>query len=162
MFKEVETALIEVLKNAGINAQSWSGDKTELFRLPRTLPSVRLVLEKASFKPSSIFTYEVTLTYTFLVFFRSLRDDGTGAYSIIETILNLLTSEDIYSFTPSELKLLYHENGEFCYALAGNCSYLYVPPDEEEPLVQRITTYEGKDGKAQLVSDVIKKEDQEG
>ena len=50
----------------------------------------------------------------------------------------------------------------FCYALTGNCSYLYVPSDEEEPLVQRITTYEGKDDKAQLVSDVIKKEDQEG
>jgi len=151
MFKEVETAIVETLKNAGINAQTWSGDKTELFRLPRTLPAVRVLLEKAKFKPDSSWTYEVSLIYTFLVFFRSLRDDATGAYSIIEKVLNLLVNELDYDFTPTELKLFYHENGEFCYALSGECKYLYVPPAEEEVLVKRITTTEGD----KVISDVF-------
>ncbi len=151
MLKEVETAIVEALKNAGINAQSWSGDKTELFKLPRSLPAVRVVLEKAKFNPNSFWSYEVSLIYTFLVFFRSLKDDASGAYSIIEKILNLLVNNLDYDFTPTELKLFYHENGEFCYALSGECKYLYVPPAEEEVLVKRITTVEGD----KVVSDVF-------
>lgn len=150
MFSKVESAIVSLLREKGINASVWSGEKEELFRLPRALPAVRLVLEKATFQPASSHAYKVTMHYALLLFFRSLTGTSQGAYSLLEDILQTLVHKTHFNLVPEEINLLYSDAGEYCYNLSVTCQYLFVLPAEPEPLVKRITTFEGEE----LVSDV--------
>lgn len=158
MLLEIEQAIIERLGQKGISAEAWSGKPDELFYKPKVMPAVRFVLEGIDFHEMQFpGHYGAVLTGSCLVFFRSLRDKGQGAYEVIETILNAISGYEAWGFDlrVKTVKLLYHEAGEFCYQIqfAGYGKYI-VPYEEEVTLTRRITTYEGEE----LSSDVSKEE----
>ncbi|MEJ5227183.1 hypothetical protein [Thermodesulfovibrio sp.] len=154
MLLELENAIIERLGSKGILTHGWSGKPDELFMKPKSFPAVRVVLESADFEEmhfSKVYGAKVRLSL--LVFFRSLRDRGSGAYELIEKAIKAITGVTLSGFDLrlQGLSLMYHESGEFCYQVkfTGYGKYV-VELDEIEPLVKRITTYEDDE----IISDV--------
>lgn len=147
MLLEIEQAILNRLQHKGIAAEPWTGKADELFYKPKTFPAVRLVLEGIDFQEMHyVGHYGAILTGSCLVFFRSLRDYGQGAYEIIETVMTALTGFEAWGFDIriKSVKLMYHESAEFCYQIqfTGYGKYI-VSPEEPEILVTRIRTYEG-------------------
>jgi len=141
MLLELEDGIISLLREARLNAHPWSGRPEELFEKPKYVPVIRTVIEKVDFTPSSVSkAFELKGMVAILLFFRSLRDEGQGAYPIIKKIINTLTGKTANGFllTPKDITLLYHESGEFAYKLTFEATGRYVVPAEEEPLVKRI------------------------
>lgn len=154
MLLELENAIIERLTSKGIQAQSWSGKPDELFMKPKSFPAVRVVFEAADFEEMHFSkVYGARLRLSLLVFFRSLRDKGSGAYEIIEKAIKAITGQTLSGFDLrlQGLSLMYHESGEFCFQVrfVGYGKYV-VDLDDVEPLVKRITTYEDDE----IISDV--------
>ncbi|MDI6865762.1 hypothetical protein [Thermodesulfovibrio yellowstonii] len=154
MLLELENAIIERLSSLGILAHAWSGKPEELFMKPKSFPAVRVVLESADFEEMHFSkVYGARLRLSLLVFFRSLRDKGSGAYEIIEKAIRAITGAILAGFDLrlQGLSLMYHDSGEFCYHVRfiGYGKYV-VELDEVEPLVKRITTYEDDE----IISDV--------
>lgn len=148
MLIELEQSILEHLNTYGIQAQSWSGKPEDLFMKPKIYPAVRLIIEGVDFtEKHSPYVYDAKVNLSLLIFFRSLREKGQGAYPLIETLLNLLCGNVFNGFDirVQNLTLLYHEAGDFCYQvkLAGYGKFI-VDYREEEQLVRRITTYEGE------------------
>lgn len=145
MLLELEDGIISLLRNAGLNAHPWSGKPEELFEKPKYVPTIRTVIEKIDFTPLSVsHGYELKAMVAILLFFRSLRDEGQGAYYIIKKIINTTADKNVNGFhlTPKDITLLYHESGEFAYKLSFEAQGRYVVPTEEEPLVKRIDIQE--------------------
>lgn len=154
MLIELENAIIERLTQKGIQALSWSGKPEELFMKPKTYPAVRVIIESAEFEEMHFSrVYGTKVTVSLLVFFRSLRDTGQGAYHIIQEVAKALTGSEVagYDLRIKDISLMYHEAAEFCYQVrfTGYGKYV-VELDEGEKLVKRITTYEYDE----IVSDV--------
>ncbi len=154
MLLEIEDAIINRLSEKGIQAYGWSGKPDELFLKPKLLPAVRVVIEKVDFKEMYYVGHYGCIVQIFvLVFWRSLRDVGQGAYEIIERVINALSGYKAFGFDliVKSLNLLYHEAGEFCYQIqfVGYGKYI-VAEDVSEVLTTRIKTYEGEE----LISEV--------
>jgi hypothetical protein len=149
MLLEIEQAIIERLRGKGIPAEGWSGKPDELFYKPKTMPAVRVVLEGVDFAEMTFQGhYGAVVTGSCLVFFRSLRDKGQGAYYIIEVILQSIADYEAWGFDirVKSIKLMYQEAGEFCYQIQFVGHGKYIACEEElETLTTKITTYEGEE-----------------
>jgi hypothetical protein len=142
MLIELENALIERLNSKGISAVSWSGKPEELFMKPKSYPAVRVVIESADFEEMQFSnTYFAKVKVSLLVFFRSLKDRGQGAYKVIEkSIKALVGTVNGFDMRLEKVSLMYHEAGEFCYQVSFvGYGRFVVELDEREPLVQQIT-----------------------
>ena len=74
-----------------------------------------------------------------LVFFRSLRDDGTGAYAIIDRLYRLNnTVIEGYKLMPAGAKLLLTDTSEFVFQVSFRAEGREVLYSEEEVLTRRI------------------------
>jgi hypothetical protein len=154
MLLELENSIIERLNERGIPASGWSGKPEELFLKPKSFPAVRIIIESVDFEEMHFSnTYSAMVRFSLLVFFRSLRDKGQGAYGIIEDSIKALTGYTAsgYDLRLQNISLMFHEAGEFCYQVrfTGYGKYA-VELDEAEPLIKRITTYEDDE----IISDV--------
>jgi hypothetical protein len=157
MLLELERSILEYLTTYGIQVQSWSGKSEDLFLKPKTYPAVRVIIESVNFtEKHSPTIYDTKVDLSFLIFFRSLREKGQGAYTLIENILNLLCGKTFSGFDlrVQNLSLLYQEAGDFCYQLkfAGYGKFT-VDYTEEEPITRRITTYEGENQESDIFSE---------
>jgi hypothetical protein len=130
MILELEDAIIQRLKSLGLtNVEGWSGRPEDLFMKPKTYPAFRIVFENMKLQnSSSLVVYESTIRFIVLIFFRSLRDKGQGAYGLIEQVLKILSGYHVYGFTfePLQVALLYHELGEFAYQVSFEGSGRFV------------------------------------
>lgn len=154
MLQQLENSVLQLLQENDIDALAWSGKPEELFLIPKKLPAVRYILESVDFKEQlSLNHYIANAKFSLLVFFRSLKEKGQGAYSLIENIINSLCTSLPSGFTLSLLgiDLLYHQSAEFCYQIKFNANGKYIISITEEELVRRITTYNGED----IISDVF-------
>jgi hypothetical protein len=146
---EIETAIVERLQSKGIPAEGWSGKPDELFYKPKTIPAVRVVIEGVDFVEMTFpGHYGAVLTGSCLVFFRSLKDKGQGAYYIIEEILKSIAGYEAWGFDIrlKGIRLMYQEAGEFCYQIQFIGYGKYIAYEvEPEILTTRITTYEGEE-----------------
>ncbi|WP_028844727.1 hypothetical protein [Thermodesulfovibrio thiophilus] len=148
MLIEIEQAIINRLKQKGIPAEAWSGKPDELFYRPKAFPTARLVIDAMDFQEMHYTGhYGVVLAGSCLVFFRSLKEKGQGAYEVIENILNAITGFEAWGFDLriKSVKLMYHESAEFCYQIqfTGYGKYI-VSLEDSEILAIRIKTYEGE------------------
>lgn len=154
MLLDIETAIIERLQSKGIPASGWSGKPEELFMKPKSFPAIRIVIESVDFEEKFFSNnYNAEVKLSLLVFFRSLKDKGQGAYEIIENVTKALAGYTASGFDLriQSISLMYHESGEFCYQVRFNGYGKYIIEIEEtEPLVKSITTYEDD----KLISDV--------
>jgi len=141
MLLELENAVVNRLKALGIPASAWSGDRDELFKRPKYLPSARTVIERLNFTRIDHPSYQVKATLSIILFFRSLRDEASGAYPILRNILSALSSKTLagYILRPQNLELLYHESGEFAYRLSFDAEGMFIVPQEPEPVTVEIT-----------------------
>lgn len=140
MLLELENGVIELLQSAGIPASPWSGKPEELFEKPKYVPTTRTVIERVDFDKSSGFGFNLKAQVAVVLFFRSLREEGKGAYPIIKTIIDNLTGKTANGFflTPKDIALLYHESGEFAYRITFHAEGKYVVPEKPEPVVVEI------------------------
>jgi len=145
LFDALENQLVELTQSiTGIqNVQLWSGKPEDLLRKPHTYPAIRIVLEEHKLEPVSLegAGFISTFSLSLLVFFRSLRDKGEGAYPIIESLYHLNSYEvNGHRLTPAGAKLLLSETGEFVYQVSFNAvGRAVIYPDEREVLVKKIT-----------------------
>ena len=138
MFDILENQIIQALTNAGIKAQAWSGKPDELFLRPNYTPFVRVIIESADFQPLSPYSFETRFTFSALLFFKSLREEGQGAYPLIINIINALAQQTQYNVEPEKIDLLAHESGDFVYRLSFRASGRYVVPYPDEIVVKQI------------------------
>ena len=157
MLVELENTILSHLAEKGLPAQGWSGKPEDLFTKPKTYPAIRLVIEGVDFEEMhSPFAYKAKVNLSFLVFFRSLREQGQGAYPLIETLIRNISAHTFQGFDMrvQNISLLYHEAGDFCYQIKfTGYGRFVIDFIEDEELVRRITTYEGET----LETDVISK-----
>lgn len=147
MLSDFQDAIIERLHAKNIPALAWSGKPDELFMKVRSYPSVRIIIESADFEEMHSYVYGVSLKFSLLVFFRSLKDRGEGAYEIIENIVSALAGFESIGFDIrlKKIDLLSHESGEFCYQIQFVGYGRYVALVDEEQNVKRITTFLGEE-----------------
>jgi len=138
MFNALENQILEALGKAGIKAQAWSGKPEELFDKPRYTPAVKVLIENASFEPISSYSFYVDYSFSVLLFFKSLREEGQGAYPLITNIINTLVKQTQYNAMPVKIELLAHESGDFIYRISFKANGRYVVPEAEEPLTTQI------------------------
>lgn len=140
MILELENAVVETLRNAGIKVYPWSGQIDELFSRPRETPTLRIVIEKMEFEQISL-AYKVVGQISVLLFFRNLRDESQGAYPLIAKVINALSNKIANGFLikPISVSLLYHEAGEFAYQLNFKAEGRWVVPEEDEAVVKIIS-----------------------
>lgn len=140
MILDLENAVVELLRNAGIKAYPWSGQIDELFSRPRETPTLRIVIEKIEFEQISL-AYKIVGQISVLIFFRNLRDESQGAYPLIAKVINTLSNKIANRFVirPVSVNLLYHEAGEFAYQLIFKAEGKWVIPEEDEVIVKVIS-----------------------
>ena len=138
MFDILENQIIQVLTNANIKAQAWSGKADELFLRPNYTPFVRVIIEGVDFHPLSAYSFETRFQFSALLFFKSLREEGQGAYPLITSIINALAQQTQYNVEPEKIDLLAHESGDFVYRLSFRANGRYVVPYPDEVLVTQI------------------------
>lgn len=154
MLQQLEDSILQILQDNHIDTLAWSGKAEELFLIPKKLPAVRYILENVDFKEQlSLNHYTVNARFSLLVFFRSLKEKGQGAYSLVENIINTLCTTLPFGFSLSliSIDLLYHQSSEFCYQIKFNANGKYLISIPEEELVRRITTYQDDE----VISDVF-------
>jgi hypothetical protein len=134
MFDVLENQILQALEQSGIKAQAWSGKPEELFDKPRYTPAVKVLIENASFEPISSYSFIVDYSFSVILFFKSLREEGQGAYPLITKLINALAKQTQYNALPTKIELLAHESGDFVYRLSFKANGRYVVPDTEEPL----------------------------
>jgi hypothetical protein len=142
MFDVLENQILQVLERNGIKAQAWSGKPEELLDKPRYTPAVKIIIENASFEPISSYSFLVDYSFSILLFFKSLREEGNGAYPLITKIINALVKQTQYNAMPVKIDLLAHESGDFIYRIGFKANGRYVVPDTEEPLTTLINMEE--------------------
>ena len=142
MFNALENQILQALEQNGIKAQAWSGKPEELFDKPRYTPAVRVLIENASFEPISSYSFYVDYSFSVLLFFKSLREEGQGAYPLITSIINTLVKQTQYNAMPVKIELLAHESGDFVYRISFKANGRYVVPQQEEPLTTLINMEE--------------------
>jgi hypothetical protein len=149
MLLEIEEALLRELSTNNIKAEGWSGKPEDLFTKPRTYPAIRLVIEGANLEEMHApYAYIAQVNLSFLVFFRSLREQGQGAYPFIENLIRVISGKTFAGFDirAKGITLLYSEAGEFAYELKCiGYGRFVVDYEDREPLVRRITTYQGQE-----------------
>jgi hypothetical protein len=138
MFDVLENQILQALEKNGIKAQAWSGKPEELFDKPRYTPSVKIIIENASFEAISPFSFDVNYSFSVILFFKSLREEGNGAYPLITKLINVIVKQTQYNALPTKIDLLAHESGDFVYRLSFKANGRYVVPDTEEPLTTLI------------------------
>jgi hypothetical protein len=77
-----------------------------------------------------------------ILFFKSLRDEGQGAYPLLTKIVNSLVKQTQFNVIPNKIELLAHESGDFVYRISFKADGRYVIPTTEEPLTTQIKTEE--------------------
>lgn len=144
MLLELENGVVSLLQSAGLPANPWSGKPEDLFERPKYVPTIRTVIEKVDLEKTTGYSFNLKAHVAIVLFFRSLRDEGKGAYPIIKTIIDTITNKTANGFflTPKDITLLYHESGEFAYKLTFTAEGKYIVPQEPEPLVKEITIEE--------------------
>ena len=149
MLLEIEEALLRELSTNGIKAEGWSGKPEDLFTKPKTYPAIRLVIEGADFQEMHApYAYMAQISLSFLVFFRSLREQGHGAYPLLENLIRAISGKTFAGFDirAKGITLLYSDAGEFAYQLrCTGYGRFVVDHQDTEPLVRRITTYHGEE-----------------
>lgn len=154
MLEELEESVLQILQQEDINVLAWSGKAEDLSYVPKRLPAIRYILEKVDFaEKQSLNHYEAFAEFSLLVFFRSLKEKGQGAYYIIEDIINKLCTKIPNGFSLSllNINLLQHQSSEFCWQIKFKAMGKYIITVPEEELVKRITLYENDE----LISDLI-------
>ena len=136
MLVEIDSAIVNLLKAQGLAAYSWSGKIEDLFSKPKYIPTIRTVIENALFgEPTNIegTSLKLTITYSLILFFRNLREDASGAYPLIETIISTLSNKDVRGFfaVPKDITLLYQDAGEFVYKISFQLTGLFSVPEPE-------------------------------
>ncbi len=145
LFETLENNLISLTQKITElqNVQLWSGKPEDLLRRPHTYPSIRILIEGHKLEPASLSSagFLSTFELSFLVFFKSLRDKGEGAYPIIEKLYQLNSNViNGHRLTPSGMKLLITETGEFVYQVYFTASgHITIYPEEKEVLTKGIT-----------------------
>jgi len=141
MILELENGVVSLLQNAGLPVSPWSGRPEELFERPKYIPTIRTVIERVSLEKNSGHSFDLNAHVAIILFFRSLRDEGKGAYPIIKTIIDTTANKTANGFllSPKDITLLYHESGEFAYKLTFTAEGKYIVPQKSEPLVKEIT-----------------------
>jgi hypothetical protein len=142
MFDVLENQIIAVLDQSGIKAQAWSGKPEELFDRPKYTPSVKVLIENANFEAISPFSFYTEYSFSVILFFKSLRDEGQGAYPLLTKIVNSLVKQTQFNVIPNKIELLAHESGDFVYRISFKADGRYVIPTTEEPLTTQIKTEE--------------------
>jgi hypothetical protein len=142
MFDVLENQILQVLEQNGIKAQAWSGKPEELFDKPRYTPAVKIIIENANFEPISSYSFIVDYSFSVILFFKSLREEGQGAYPLITKLINVIVKQTQYNAMPAKIDLLAHESGDFVYRLSFKANGRYVVPQQEEPLITKISTEE--------------------
>jgi hypothetical protein len=142
MFNVLENQILQALEQNGIKAQAWSGKPEELFDKPKYMPSVKIIIENASFEPISQYSFFVDYSFSVILFFKSLREEGQGAYPLITNIINTLVKQTQYNALPTKIELLAHESGDFVYRISFKANGRYVVPQQEEPLTTLINMEE--------------------
>jgi len=142
MFNTLENQILEALESNGIQAQAWSGKPEELFDKPKYMPSVKIIMENASFEAISSYSFYVDYSFSVILFFKSLREKGQGAYPLITSIINTLVKQTQYNALPTKIELLAHESGDFVYRISFKADGRYVVPQQEEPLTTLINMEE--------------------
>lgn len=143
MWKKIEegtTALIRQVAEIE-NVQLWSGKPEDLLRRPNTYPALRVIVQKHTLQPSDIFdaSYESVFDVSVLVFYKSLRDDGTGAYSIIDRLYKLNNYVvNGYTIKPQGSQLLMSDTSEFIFEVKFVAEGKEVLYEEDEVLTRRI------------------------
>jgi len=138
MLDSLENQIIQTLTNAGINAQGWSGKPDELFFRPNYTPFVRIIIDSVDFQPLSPFSFETKFQFSALLFFKSLREEGQGAYPLITNIINALVKQTQYNIEPVKVDLLAHQSGDFVYRLIFKANGRYVVPYPDDVIVSQI------------------------
>jgi len=133
MFDVLENQILQALETNGIKAQAWSGKPEELFDKPRYTPAVKVIIENASFEPISSYSFYVDYSFSVILFFKSLREKGQGAYPLLTSIINTLVKQTQYNALPTRIELLAHESGDFVYRINFKANGRYVVPHQEEP-----------------------------
>ena len=169
MLLETEDSIIAQLKAVGFdNVSGWSGKTEELFDKPKRYPAFRVVIEGQKPTKDTIalqvpIVQEADTDITVMVFFRSLRDKGQGAYIFLDALrnglngfqpsyqLNVGTEEEPVLETRKlgrmiwmGIKLLYKETYEFCYAVNFKMQSMILSQfSENEVLVKEIKFIDG-------------------
>lgn len=142
MWQKIENGIVQAIKNLGFeNVQLWSGKPEDLLKRPATYPALRVVIEKHELTPLDLFNagFESVFDLSVLVFFRSLRDYGTGAYAIIDRLYRLNnTVIEGYKLMPAGAKLLLTDTSEFVFQVSFRAEGREVLYSEEEVLTRRI------------------------
>jgi hypothetical protein len=142
MFDVLENQILQALEQNGIKAQAWSGKPEELFDKPRYTPAVKIIIENASFEPISSYSFYVDYSFSVILFFKSLREEGQGAYPLITSIINTLVKQTQYNAIPTKIELLAHESGDFVYRISFKANGRYVVPEQDEVLTTLINMEE--------------------
>lgn len=138
MFDVLESQIIAVLEENGVKAQAWSGKPDELFDRPKYSPAVKVIIENANFEAISSYSFYVEYSFSVLLFFKSLREEGQGAYPLLTKLINALAKQTQYNILPVKVELLAHESGDFVYRISFKANGRYVIPTTEEPLTTQI------------------------
>lgn len=143
MWQKLENGIVQVVKELGFeNVQLWSGKPEDLLKRPNAYPAIRIVIEKHELRPLDIFNagFESTFDLSLLVFFKSLRDDGTGAYAIIDRLYRLNNAiVEGYKLTPTGARLLMTDTSEFVFQVSFKAEGREVLHDEKQVLTKHIT-----------------------
>jgi hypothetical protein len=99
---------------------------------------VKVLIENASFEAISSYSFNVNYSFSVILFFKSLREEGNGAYPLITKLINTIVKQTQYNALPTKIDLLAHESGDFVYRISFKANGRYVVPDTEEPLTTKI------------------------
>ncbi|QID32325.1 hypothetical protein [Pampinifervens florentissimum] len=143
MWQKIENGITELIKQVAQieNVQLWSGKPEDLLKRPNTYPAIRVIVQKHDLKSFDIFdaSYESVFDISLLVFYKSLRDDGTGAYSIIDRLYKLNNHVvNGYTIKPRGSQLLMSDTSEFIFEVKFVAEGKEVLYKEDEVLTRRI------------------------
>ncbi len=143
MWQKIENGITELIKQVAQieNVQLWSGKPEDLLKRPNTYPAIRVIVQKHDLKSLDLFdaSYESLFDISVLVFYKSLRDDGTGAYSIIDRLYKLNNHVvNGYTIKPQGAQLLMTDTSEFVFEVKFTAEGKEVLYEEDEVLTRRI------------------------
>jgi len=147
MWQKIENGITELIKQVARieNVQLWSGKPEDLLKRPNTYPALRVIVQKHELRSFDIFdaSYESVFYISVLVFYRSLRDDGTGAYPIISRLYKLNNHVvNGYTIKPQGTQLLMSDASEFIFEVKLVAEGKEVLYEEEEILTRIINLQE--------------------
>jgi len=143
MWQKIENGITELIKQVTKieNVQLWGGKPEDLLKRPNTYPALRVIVQKHELRSFDIFdaSYESVFDISVLVFYKSLRDDGTGAYSIIDRLYKLNNHvANGYTIKPKGSQLLMSDTSEFVFEVKFVAEGKEVLYEEDEVLTRRI------------------------